>query len=302
MDLAEECQLDIGSGPQEFRFWVIDLAENMPSDIDGLVSWKDAGKYVIGINLENLGWGFLKELPKDLEGWTKWKIMPDSEFLAIEWTNGTESTKIAIDTGSTRGVELSPERWRAWRAERASKPATLIADFIPADGMVVRQALRAQKIRIGGLDLVDVPVTVVSSSTDALFGHCDATLGLYALRQLRLLIDARRGDLYLSKASSSTNQFPYNKLAAVFVPKDFQRSDDLIAHVVVGGPAYRAGIRDGDVLLKIGALNAGIWRTDPHILTELLDQHAGTKINLTLRRDVEQYETSVTLEELPTVE
>ena len=127
VDLAEECTLDIGSGPQKFTFWVIDIPGNIPTDIDGFLSWSDSRNYVIEIDAEKPGWGVLEDLPSDLRGWAKWKLMPDSDLLAFECANDKESTKIGIDTGSPDGVALSPQRWQKWRAKRAAKPATVDA-------------------------------------------------------------------------------------------------------------------------------------------------------------------------------
>ena len=46
------------------------------------------------------------------------------------------------------------------------------------------------------------------------------------------------------------------------------------------------------------------WRVDPHVLplSQFWDQVAGTKLKLTLNRGEKQFETTVTLEELPAVE
>jgi C-terminal processing protease CtpA/Prc len=78
----------------------------------------------------------------------------------------------------------------------------------------------------------------------------------------------------------------------------------LVAHVVKDSPAYRGGVRDGDILLKVGLRNVTLWRIDPSILplSRFWNQPAGTKVKLTLKRNDQQYETTVTLEELPAVD
>lgn len=304
MDRAEECILDFGYGPQKSTFGVVDMPGGLPADIDGVISWNVFTNFVIELDAEKPGWGFLADLPTNLNGWAKWKLVPDSVYLEFECSNGKESAKIGIDTGDSGGVALGPQRWRKWSAERADKTATISADVYPLDGMVIRQVLRARKITIGGLDLVDVPVTVALSSAGVGWGHCDAVLGLHVFKQLKLLVDAKHGSLYTKPIRLSTGEYKYNRLGAVFVPIDLERTDDLIAHVVRDSPAYRAGIRDGDVLLKIGILNVTVWRTDPYILPlgRFWSQPAGTKQKLVLKRGGQQYETAVTLEELPAVD
>ncbi len=306
MDVAEECNLDVGlgAGPLKCAFGVVDLPVNVPSDIDGVISWNDARNYIIELDAEKPRWGFLQELPTNLTTWAKWKLVPDPEYLEFECPSPKESAKIGIDTGSSDGVDLGTRRWEKWRAERADKLETLDASIFPADGLIIRQVLRARKMSIGGLDLVDAPVAVVPPSMDVLLGHPDAVLGLHVFRQLKLLIDAKHGALYTKSIPHPTADYAYNRIAAVFTPVDLQKTDDLVAHVVRGGPAYRAGIRDGDVLLKIGMLNVTVWRTDPYILplSRFWRQPAGTKQKLVLKHNSQLYETTVTLEDPPAVE
>jgi C-terminal processing protease CtpA/Prc len=53
-------------------------------------------------------------------------------------------------------------------------------------------------------------------------------------------------------------------MGAVFTPPGLQ-GDDLVARVVDGSPAHEAGIRNADVLLRVGELDATKWRTDPAV-------------------------------------
>ncbi len=59
-----------------------------------------------------------------------------------------------------------------------------------------------------------------------------------------------------------------------------------MADVADESPAYEAGIRNDDVLLKIGELDATKWRTDPKVLplSRFWNSPAGTKLELTLKR------------------
>ena len=90
----------------------------------------------------------------------------------------------------------------------------------------------------------------------------------------------------------------------MFIPSDIDQTNDLIAHVIEASPAYRAGIRNGDVLLMINDMGVTNWRTDHRILPlhRFGSQAVGTKLKLVLVRDDVPYETIVTLEELPAVD
>ena len=63
--------------------------------------------------------------------------------------------------------------------------------------------------------------------------------------------------------------------------------NDLVAHVVKNSPADKAGLRDGDILVKIDQLDVTVWRTQPEILPlcRFWEQAPGTKLRLALRRN-----------------
>lgn len=300
VDITEECNVTIGTLSEKGIFGVIDVPAYLQADIDGFIGWNSTSNSVVRLDLGENIFEFSDDLPGDVKHWTKWKLVPDSEVLLFESTNATEKARIGIDTGAPGGVSLNPKRWEKWRGARAKQAATIDATWIPADGPVIYEVLRARKFTIGGLTLDDMPVSVASPSIDAMFDHADAVLGLFALKQFKLVIDRRNGVMYTSPIVHPSARYDYNRLGAVFVPKDFEKDNDRIAHVVEGSPAYRAGIRNGDTLLKIGKLDATKWRTNPVIQkTRFWSQPAGTKLFLTLKRNDKQFTTTVTLEEIP---
>jgi hypothetical protein len=85
-----------------------------------------------------------------------------------------------------------------------------------------------------------------------------------------------------------------NNISVAFVPRDLQ-SDDLVAHVVAGSPAYEAGIRDGDILLKVGRDVANWCDPNSKINAPFREQPAGTKFELTLKRGDKVFKTTAVL-------
>ena len=57
-----------------------------------------------------------------------------------------------------------------------------------------------------------------------------------------------------------------------------------MACVVDGSPAYQAGIRNGDILLKIDEKDVTQWRTDGKANSPFRTLPAGTRVQLTLKR------------------
>src|SRR5208283_2607688 len=107
----------------------------------------------------------------------------------------------------------------------------------------------------GALLLTDVPVGEANPAQFTLgAAGYQASLGLAALKRLDMVVDGGHGVAYLRLRRADAPPYEHNRLGAVFVPPEVHQND-LVAHVVPHGPAYEAGIRDGDVLLKIDKLD-----------------------------------------------
>ena len=124
----------------------------------------------------------------------------------------------------------------------------------------------------------------------------EATLGFAALKRLDIIIDGKHGIAYLRSKTTLPLPYAHNRIGAIFVPQDMQ-SNDLVAHVVNGSPAYEAGIRNDDVLLKIGELDVTKWRTDSNVLplSRFWESTARTKLELTLKRGDKIFKTTAIL-------
>jgi C-terminal processing protease CtpA/Prc len=117
---------------------------------------------------------------------------------------------------------------------------------------------------------------------------------MFAISQMDIVVDAQTRVIYIKPAEGRTNApyYNYNRIGAVFEPQSGS-GGDLIAHVCKDSPAYEAGVRDGDVLTKIGTADP---RSVP--LAQLWSQPAGTKINIECRRGEETLKFAITLKEI----
>ncbi len=298
-DVTEECTFSYGGATQHGRFAVID-SPNFPLDIDGVFSWVGWSNHIVSIDFERKALQVSRTLPGDLQGWAKWRVLSNANVLVFECPGSSGVARIGIDTGDPNGVSLSEARWNQWRLAHTNPPPSLNAIWNPQSGLFVRELFRASNLTLGGLAFTDVPVMPAEPSLIKGFKNADALLGLTALYQVKIVLDVNERLLYMSPNAHSSANYPYSCLGAVFAPKSMEAGDDLVAHVAAGSVAYRAGIRDGDVLLRVGDRDTTKWRTDPDVLPLLkrLLAQPGTQLLLMLKRGDKTYQARVSLAEV----
>jgi hypothetical protein len=305
---------------------VVDMPAALSDDLDGYLGWGSikgnflitlmAGSRVLTISpaneamlvaeLKRLGAGSLDRFapvdkaPDPADAFQQLRIRKDFEVLVLDLPAQTGPPGgVFIDTGNDSGVSLAPAQWREWRAAHATAPITMDAYYTPAVGLVVREVAWAKELTLGPLTLIDVTVQEAEDAEVANVAGYAATLGLAALDRQDVIIDGKDGVVYFARQTAPVKPIQHNRLGAVFTPSDMQH-DDLVAHVAAGSPAEMAGIRNGDLLLRIDAIDATKWRTDPAVrpVGKFWQRPAGTTMNLTLKRGEKQFTARVTLRDI----
>jgi gag-polyprotein putative aspartyl protease len=299
---TELCNLNFGS-IKISSISVIEMPDYFESTEKegGVLGWSSLKNKIIFLDAAMRHVTSLTNIPEGVTAWTKLRVQTNLDILGFEMPDQKKKKTILIDTGKDDGIALSPQRWHEWKMAHINQPTTLEAYYVPNPGIVVTEEKWADKIMLGTLALTNVSVTetVESGLIAYVSSHqtqYEATLGLAALKQLDIIIDGKNGVAYLRPKKTPSSAYPYNRLGAVFVPKDMQ-SDDFIAHVIEDSPAYEAGIRNDDVLLKIHELDITKWRTDPAVLplNRFWSSPVGTKLELALKRGNLIFKTMVTL-------
>ena len=300
---TEECELKLGETAVRLSLPVVDLPNYMDAGLDGIIGWQTVRKNVFQIDAVEQTLKPLDTVPEEATSWMTFHVRTNSDILTLEIPNqkGNAVTVITVDTGTDKGVSLSPKRWCKWRAAHSNESTTLDASYSPVEGLVVSEEAWAKELSFGPLTLTDVPAFAATSAEVAALGSSqyESRFGLAALKRMDFIVDGRKGIAYVRPKKTPPPPCEHNRLGAVFVPRDDQ-NDDLIAHVVAGSPAHEAGIRNGDVLLKIADLDVTRWRADPAVLplSRFWQEPAGTKLRLTLRRGNETPEISVLLRDI----
>lgn len=268
---------------------------------EGAVGWPAIRRTVWTFDLAHGLAGISGRVPASVRHWRRLKIDEASRVLTLELPKNSAgaTSLLMIDTGNNDGVSLSPTLWAAWRAAHPEAPTTIDAYFTPAVGWVIRHVSWADKLSINGLVLHGVTVQRADPvDLDSGGKAYAATLGLAALKRVVLVVDGVHGVAYLHPREDQPPPMKYNRLGAVFVPSG-AGGNKVVAHVLAGGPAAKAGIRNGDVLLKIDGSDVTQWRTHPFRSSDdYYDQPAGTELTLRLARGDKSYQVNVVLQNI----
>lgn len=272
------------------RIIVIDLPSSLSPDIEGVLGWPNIRNNIWFLSGSALKLRLLNAVPSETASWFKLAELKARSVLCLEFLqkNPGPPVYLGIDTGSPSGVILSPEAWEKWRKAHPKQSVTLEATYMPGIDLIVTEIAWADEINIGGLTLRNVSVSRMNRMEQAIQPPGTvAILGLNAMLRMDAVLDGRNGFVYARPLNSASRPFTHNRLGAVFAPANLQSPNDLIAHVANNSPAAKAGVRDGDVLLKIDQLEVTPWRTQPGILPlrRFFVQAPGTKLRLTLRRE-----------------
>jgi hypothetical protein len=277
--------------PVETPLYVLAHAPYLAMDIDGLIGWENIRNNVWMLHAAERQFSRLKEIPAETAGWLK--VREYRERTKLSWALPPAKAGIVrhlgVDTGADSGVRLSPAAWAEWRKGHARVPVTLEAYAMPGIGvsLIVAEQAWADEIKLGSLVLHGVVVTS-ANPTEMLDQAPDtlAILGLGAMLRMDTVFDGKNDLAYLNPLRTPPPKPDHNRLGAVFVPNDPRTDTDLVAHVAPGSPAAKAGVKNGDILLKIDQLDVTPWRSQPGILPlrRFFAQPADTKLQLTVRR------------------
>ena len=290
---TEECRVAFAGTESTTYFSVIDIPQSLSTAEDGALGWPLFRNTIVDLNARAGTIEVLQSPPEQTGGWITLRISTNSNDLRLELPiPGERLRMLCVDTGSSHGVGLPPMMWRAWKANHSDSQTTFLRYYIPATGEVVKEESWASEIAFGPLTLTEVPVTEASQTELDLGGPgYEATLGLAALKRMDVVLDTKHGMAYLRPRKSPPLPYQHNRLGALFASPGLTGKRPL-AQVAKGGPAERAGIKNGDVLQKIDGVGVDV---ETPIFWE---REAGTRVELSLLRGDKPIKVTVVLEDI----
>jgi len=172
--------------------------------------------------------------------------------LATLWVAGRSvPAKLKLDTGSLSGLGLNGSFVAQNRLFPAGWPAR------PMAGIAVGGATRNFVSRLDSMEFGDIVMLqpVVGWSEDLARIGDAGTLGAPILSRFRVTFDYARHRLLLQPYADATARETWEGAGMLLV--QVPGGDVIVALVLPGTPADSAGLRAGDVLRSVGALEAG---------------------------------------------
>jgi len=262
---------------------------------DGLLPWNILHQVVTELDWSDWRFTIHKGPPSAHDGWQRFAIDPLASrlWMIVPMPEGPP-LRIALDTGDPSSAYVDTATWRRIR-DPARETCRLVIDSYELRS---DEECCLHTLSFGSLILHDLPVSESYPIDEEQRDH-PVRLGLFAMRQFDMIIDGPNSCLYLRRSRRPPERLRLNNLGAVFPPSP---NGDLVAYVIAGTPAARAGLQDGDDLLEMGDL-----RTDTHPprISDLLfaigamsRQPAGTVLHLRVRRGHDLLALDVTLKDM----
>ncbi len=301
------CHVGFGKSEMQMRLAICEIPAGLRlSGFDGVMGWPNMAR-----NILHIDWGrkIFEPVPRVPDAAQQWQTFdlyspPGVRILALQVSESSDSPKaVYIDTGNPDGVRVTSALWKEILSQHPQLPTIIDGTYTPAVGYFSSTVCWLPVLKLGDIELHDVPVSEAPKAFQQLPAY-QATVGLYGLTRLELMVDGRQNRVYVRAKRDYSKQYDYNRTGVVFLPMDSQ-SSDLLATVLDGGPAYEAGVRNGDKLLRVNGRDVTGWRTDPNGWMSdesTCTKPAGTKVTLTVMRNNRPLEVTVVLKEMLPVE
>ncbi|VBB05939.1 peptidase s1c [Lucifera butyrica] len=182
------------------------------------------------------------------------------------------SVTAGVISALNRSIEIGDRRFKLIQTDAAINPGNSGGALVNADGLVV--GINSAKVSVSGVEGIGFAIPINSARPI-----------LQSLIEKGKVVRSYLGVGLLDKNSAARYGYELTIDKGVYVAK-----------VVKNGPAYKAGIRQGDIILNV----AGTETNSVPDLRAILDaQQVGSTVNVVFSRNGQTTTVSVTLEEMP---
>lgn len=281
------------------RASVFEFGGETLDQLDGALGWPGLDSEIWGFWLaEGEAYPLTEVLPQ-AASWTKLTIPQDRDTLTFKFAEGFSSLRVNLDTGSPTGIELPPEKWRAWKQAHPDAQMTIQAHGMVGQGIRAVEQSWADEFTVGDIVIKGVPIqeAAVAYLDNASPDEDLIVLGLAALKRLELIVDGPNHRAFARATPLPPSRFRHNHLGVAFI---LNAQRQVVAYVAPRSPASRAGLVTGDLLLQVDGMRVEAW-TSAHgrgALEKITRSAPGEKFTLRLKRGGEEFDATVVAEHI----
>ncbi len=203
----------------------------------------------------------------------------DQTFVVTMKIDGTREGKWSLDTGAGSCNFHYPYA----KENGFQKRDGFKAMGTGAGGSFLELVSRFESVELAGFK-IDKPIIDVSLEGDkGAFSQGDmmGNLGNSVMRQFVIYLDYKDQKVIVEKGDDFNAEFPRDRSGLQLQEADGKGFE--VFHVIEGGPAHKAGFRDGDIVMAINGVNAEFF--DGLIgIRKLLQGEVGTEFSLSVMR------------------
>lgn len=264
-----------------------------PTEFQGILGWPVMKQNIWYFHYQEGYYRSLPEIPRDVsEEITAYEII-DSESGVLDIAVPTENgpVLITIDTGLGGHLALPKAYWEQWYVSHPDSWTTIEAAYSPAAGGFYTSLVAfAEHLSIGSLEFK--AMFIKESKFNLLLNGrpmeiVSVSLGVEAMKHHEIWIDGPGERVYFKPVEKLNRPevIDINRAQATFLPKSLEH-EYMYAYVLENGVAYRAGLRQGDKIIKVNDRDARNWRADKSVRPgQVFNQAPGTVVELLVERD-----------------
>ncbi|MCC6753473.1 MAG: aspartyl protease family protein [Saprospiraceae bacterium] len=212
----------------------------------------------------------------------------------IALANGTrQSVQLLIDTGASLSLLLYRDSTDRFAIPKALVPAYLGSGL---GGLLTGYVGKIDALRVGTYELREVVSHYMMVETPLAKAEKQVKNGLIGnlvLERFHLYLDYLHSKLYLKPSRKFDEEMPYDKSGMLVICGGADLQHYMVGFVVPGSPAFEAGIRESDEILRVNGMPASMLNLGK--LNALLQKRDGKKIRLVMRRNNSKYKCSFLL-------